>query len=76
MGYFQVRYNSRVVIYDHSGFKRLATGLRFLGLNQVLKQYVLCLPVESSNVMNKARGRRGWYNIFLKRFPNSVTTPR
>ena len=27
MGYFQVRYNSRVVIYDRRGFIRLATGL-------------------------------------------------
>ena len=27
MGYFQVRYDSRVVIYDHKMFKRLATGL-------------------------------------------------
>ena len=25
MGYFQVRFNSRVVIYDHRGFIRLAT---------------------------------------------------
>ena len=26
MGYFQVRYDSRVVIYDHRAFIRLATG--------------------------------------------------
>ena len=26
MGYFQVRYDSRVVIYDRRGFIRLATG--------------------------------------------------
>ena len=26
MGYFQVRYNSRVVNYDRRGFIRLATG--------------------------------------------------
>ena len=26
MGYFQVRYDSRVVNYDHRGFIRLATG--------------------------------------------------
>ena len=25
MGYFQVRYDSRVIIYDHRGFIRLAT---------------------------------------------------
>ena len=27
MGYFPVRYDSRVVNYDHRGFIRLATGL-------------------------------------------------
>ena len=27
MGYFQVRYNSRVVNYDRRGFIRLATGV-------------------------------------------------
>ena len=27
MGYFQVRYDSRVVNYDHGGFIGLATGL-------------------------------------------------
>ena len=27
MGYFQVRYDSRVVNYDHRGFIRLVTGL-------------------------------------------------
>ena len=27
MGYFQVRYDSRVVIYDRRGFIRLATGV-------------------------------------------------
>ena len=29
MGYFQVRYDSRVVNYDCRGFIRLATGLYF-----------------------------------------------
>ena len=29
MGYFQVRYDSRVVIYNRRGFIRLATGLQF-----------------------------------------------
>ena len=33
MGYFQVRYDSRVIIYDRRGFIRLATGgLIFLDL--------------------------------------------
>ena len=29
MGYFSVRYDSRVVIYEHKMFIRLATGLQF-----------------------------------------------
>ena len=29
MGYFPVRYDSRVVIYDRRGFIRLATGNRY-----------------------------------------------
>ena len=29
MGYFQVRYDSRVIIYDGSAFIRLTTGLQF-----------------------------------------------
>ena len=35
MGYFQVRYDSRVINYDRRGFIRLATGLQFLkfGIN-------------------------------------------
>ena len=32
MWYFQVRYDSRVVIYDCKGFIRLATGLRLSGI--------------------------------------------
>ena len=32
MGYFQVRYDSRVVNYDHRGFIRLASGTRKLDL--------------------------------------------
>ena len=32
MGYFPVRYDSRVVNYDRRGFIRLATGSRFLGV--------------------------------------------
>ena len=30
MGYFQVRYDSRVVIYDRRGFIRLATGVNVI----------------------------------------------
>ena len=31
MGYFQVRYNSRVVIYERKMFIKLATGLVVMG---------------------------------------------
>ena len=31
MGYFKVRYDSRVVNYDRRGFVRLATGLVVIG---------------------------------------------
>ena len=31
MGYFQVRYASRVVIYERKMFIRLATGLKVMG---------------------------------------------
>ena len=30
MGYFQVRYDSRVVIYDRTAFIRLATGTKVI----------------------------------------------
>ena len=36
MGYFPVRYDSRVVNYDRRGFIRLATGLVVLGETLVL----------------------------------------
>ena len=44
MGHFQVRYDSRVVIYDRKAFIRLATGLR-QGLNLAIKM-VDSNPVE------------------------------
>ena len=37
MGYFQVRYNSRVINYDHRGFIRLATG--FTEIFMVMKGF-------------------------------------
>ena len=40
MGYFQVRYNSRVVKYDHRGFIRLATGLPAY---QIIMSGIACL---------------------------------
>ena len=47
MGYFQVRYNSRVVIYDHRAFIRLATavvGYLFLQSKEVALDCVLTRP--------------------------------
>ena len=35
MGYFQVRYDSRVVNYDHIGFIELATGEKHLNQLQI-----------------------------------------
>ena len=40
MGYFQVRYDSRVINYDRRGFIRLATG-EFCG--QSYKQFTLII---------------------------------
>ena len=40
MGYFQVRYDSRVVIYNRRGFIRLATGKR---INDISRSH---LPSE------------------------------
>ena len=37
MWYFQVRYDSRVVNYDHRGFIRLATGLVVMGRDSMSK---------------------------------------
>ena len=39
MGYFQVRYDSRVVIYDREGFIRLATVLSFDSQIEVFHKY-------------------------------------
>ena len=36
MGYFTVRYDSRVVIYDCKNFIRLATGLQFYSFGDYL----------------------------------------
>ena len=37
MGYFLVRYDSRVVIYERKMFKRLATGLVVMGGDSCIK---------------------------------------
>ena len=41
MGYFQVRYDSRVIIYDRRGFIRLATG--FISSSTNLSRLKFCL---------------------------------
>ena len=41
MGYFPVRYNSRVVIYEHKMFIRLATGLQFTYLHGFHQLYYI-----------------------------------
>ena len=59
MGYFPVRYDSRVVNYERRGFIRLATG-RYHGpdpvvhllLLKVLQRQLLCASVRV-NVINK-----------------------
>ena len=42
MGYFQVRYDSRVVNYDRRGFIRLATDLTTIILFNFLKGVFAC----------------------------------
>ena len=40
MGYFPVRYDSRVVIYDHRGFIRLATAnIKYIKLHVIVGQH-------------------------------------
>ena len=41
MGYFQVRYNSSVVIYDRRAFIRLATDLKDCSLTIETNEYLL-----------------------------------
>ena len=38
MGYFQVRYDSRVIIYDRRAFIRLATGVSVTIFGDILKR--------------------------------------
>ena len=46
MGYFPVRYDSRVVIYEHRGFIRLATGVG-KGLNLLCPRNLGCMGEQS-----------------------------
>ena len=48
MGYFPVRYDSRVVIYDRRGFIRLATGLDFAKKIE----YVVICSVPNKRILN------------------------
>ena len=59
MGYFQVRYDSRVVIYDHRAFKRLATGPDLI--TKIFVTPGLSIPI----------GCKFWHNQF-ERFKFSV----
>ena len=47
MGYFPVRYDSRVVIYEHKMFIRLATGLVVIG----------------GDLCSKGHGFESWHHI-------------
>ena len=54
MGYFQVRYDSRVVNYDRRGFIRLSTEIIHLCVKAVIFQYL-----RTSNNVNKQLSTRG-----------------
>ena len=54
MGYFQVRYNSRVVIYDRRGFIRLATGIEHCHRSETKSRLNIFLILSNlSRVSNK-----------------------
>ena len=61
MGYFQVRYDARVVNYDRRGFIRLATG------PQPAKYFIRCfyLKILKNIIRNKSRQRQLKY-VFMK----------
>ena len=44
MGYFPVRYDSRVVIYEHKMFIRLATGLNKVSNSASTTQRLIKVP--------------------------------
>ena len=84
MGYFQVRYDSRVVIYDHKMFIRLATALLSLllllllrqaifYLNKLMKRFVDLISLRESNQSKLANGDLK-SNIFVGR-PLSINFP-
>ena len=64
MGYFQVRYDSRVVIYDHRAFIRLATFLQLKPVAGRLK--LLC---SHTNAIKP--GEKLINNIFLNKMGHS-----
>ena len=63
MGYFQVRYNSRVVIYDRRAFIRLATGDGIEVIVDSLVVMVTSLRLVNPSSFKKFRG-----------FPPSIRT--
>ena len=72
MGYFPVRYNSRVVNYDRRGFIRLATGLQVctsvstIGPKQNILAFSLYLSFVcaiAEKIENKRKIGRGWSKI-------------
>ena len=54
MGYFSVRYDSRVVIYEHKMFLRLATGQL---LRQFTHDFLAGCLYTTSHLMDNAGGR-------------------
>ena len=49
MGYFQVRYDSRVVNYNRRGFIRLATGES----KRLFEKFLLCLMTSADLILEK-----------------------
>ena len=51
MGYFPVKYDSRVVIYEHKMFIRLATGNGLANKNNLVVTHMilLVLPIDTKN---------------------------
>ena len=64
MGYFQVRYNSRVINYEHKMFIRLATGLLIspLPFNQFTLINVIAIRVRTVDLWS-------WNRILLLLLP-------
>ena len=57
MGYFQVRYDSRVVNYDHRGFIRLATGLSLAALKRKSRLLAFKSPLSYGDAISRHQKR-------------------